>query len=95
MVERILIGAIKAYRLILSPWLGSSCRFTPTCSMYGMQAIEQHGAGAGTYLCLKRIGRCHPWCDGGHDPVPDKFHLFSSWSRRGHVSSSSSESHLP
>jgi putative membrane protein insertion efficiency factor len=95
MIERFLVGMIKAYRLILSPWLGSSCRFTPTCSLYGIQALEKHGAAAGSYLCLKRISRCHPWCDGGHDPVPDKAFVFSSWSRRGHVSSSSSESHLP
>jgi putative membrane protein insertion efficiency factor len=68
--QRFLVGAVKAYRLFLSPWIGSSCRFTPTCSAYSLQALQEHGAGAGTYLTLARIARCHPWCAGGHDPVP-------------------------
>ncbi|HET8745691.1 MAG TPA: membrane protein insertion efficiency factor YidD [Ramlibacter sp.] len=70
LAQRFLIGAVKAYRLLLSPWLGSSCRFTPTCSAYSMQALQEHGAAVGTYLTLARIARCHPWCAGGHDPVP-------------------------
>lgn len=70
MMQRLLMGLVKAYRLLLSPWLGSACRFTPTCSAYALQALEQHGAGHGSYLVLRRLGRCHPWCDGGHDPVP-------------------------
>lgn len=80
MIRALLIGLIKAYRLFLSPWLGSSCRFTPTCSAYGLQALEQHGAAAGAYLTAARIARCHPWCDGGHDPVPDTPpRLFTRW----------------
>ncbi len=80
MIRMLLIGLIKAYRLFLSPWLGSSCRFTPTCSAYGLQALEQHGAAAGAYLTAARIARCHPWCDGGHDPVPDTPpRLFTRW----------------
>jgi len=71
MLTRPLIGLVKAYRLLLSPSLGSSCRFEPTCSAYALQALQVHGAGRGSYLTLKRIGRCHPWCEGGHDPVPD------------------------
>ncbi|NNU44789.1 membrane protein insertion efficiency factor YidD [Ramlibacter montanisoli] len=71
MIRALLVGLIKGYRLFLSPWLGSSCRFTPTCSAYGLQALERHGAAAGAYLAAVRIARCHPWCDGGHDPVPD------------------------
>ncbi len=67
---RLLIGLVKGYRLLLSPWLGQSCRFTPTCSAYALQALQDHGAAAGTYLAAARIGRCHPWCEGGHDPVP-------------------------
>jgi len=55
---------------LLSPWLGSSCRFEPTCSVYSLQALEQHGAAAGSYLTLRRLVRCHPWCAGGADPVP-------------------------
>lgn len=70
MIRAALIGVVKGYRLLLSPWLGSACRFTPTCSVYSIQALEQHGAAAGTYLTLARIGRCHPWCQGGSDPVP-------------------------
>ena len=69
-VQALLVGLVKGYRLFLSPWLGSSCRFTPTCSQYSLQALQEHGAAAGSYLTLKRIARCHPWCDGGHDPVP-------------------------
>ena len=70
-IQWLLIGAVKAYRLTLSPWIGSSCRFTPTCSAYSLQALQEHGAAAGTYLTVARIARCHPWCDGGHDPVPE------------------------
>lgn len=70
MIARLLIGLVKGYRLFLSPALGSSCRFEPTCSAYALQALQDHGAGVGGYLTLKRIGRCHPWCEGGLDPVP-------------------------
>jgi putative membrane protein insertion efficiency factor len=74
-----LIGLVRAYRLLLSPWLGSSCRFDPTCSAYALVALERHGARRGGSLTLMRIARCHPWCAGGHDPVPDQSHrLFSS-----------------
>jgi putative membrane protein insertion efficiency factor len=69
--RRALIGLVRAYRFFLSPWLGSSCRFEPTCSAYALQALDRHGALGGSYLTLRRIGRCHPWCDGGCDPVPD------------------------
>jgi uncharacterized protein len=68
--QRLLIALIRAYRFFLSPWLGSSCRFEPTCSAYAFQAVEQHGAAGGSYLTLRRLARCHPWCAGGHDPVP-------------------------
>ena len=65
-----LIGVVRAYRLLLSPWLGSACRFEPTCSAYALAALERHGAAAGLALTVARIGRCHPWCEGGFDPVP-------------------------
>ena len=65
-----LMSLVKAYRLLLSPWLGSACRFEPTCSAYSLQALKQHGAVAGTALTAWRLVRCQPWCDGGHDPVP-------------------------
>ena len=62
---------IRAYQLGLSPLLGPSCRFYPSCSHYGLEAIETHGALRGTWLTMKRISRCHPWNEGGFDPVPD------------------------
>ncbi len=65
-----LMGLVRAYRLLLSPSLGSACRFEPTCSAYALQALERHGAAGGSYLTLRRLVRCNPWCDGGHDPVP-------------------------
>ena len=78
MMQTLLIGLVKGYRLLLSPWLGSACRFEPTCSRYALGALENHGAAAGTYLTIARLARCHPWCDGGLDPVPqDKPRLFS------------------
>lgn len=70
MIRPLLIGLVKGYRLLLSPWLGSACRFTPTCSAYALEALERHGAAAGSYLTLARLARCQPWCDGGHDAVP-------------------------
>ena len=70
-MARLLMALVRAYRLLLSPWLGSSCRFEPTCSVYALQALERFGATKGSYLMLARIGRCHPWCVGGLDPVPD------------------------
>jgi len=68
--QRLLVGLVKGYRLLLSPWIGNACRFTPSCSLYSIDALEQHGAAAGSYLTLARLVRCHPWCEGGHDPVP-------------------------
>jgi putative membrane protein insertion efficiency factor len=68
--QKLLVGLVKGYRLLLSPWLGSSCRFEPTCSAYSLQALQQHGATKGSYLTLYRLVRCHPWCHGGYDPVP-------------------------
>jgi len=69
-MRAVLVGIVKGYRLFLSPWLGSSCRFEPTCSAYSLQALERHGAAWGSYFTLARIARCHPWCAGGSDPVP-------------------------
>jgi len=78
MIKALLIGLVKGYRLLLSPWLGSSCRFEPTCSAYSLQALQNHGAAAGSYLTLARLARCHPWCAGGADPVPtEKPRLFT------------------
>ncbi|WP_332814801.1 membrane protein insertion efficiency factor YidD [Ramlibacter sp.] len=71
MIRALLVGLVKGYRLLLSPWLGSACRFTPSCSAYSLQALERHGAAAGSYLTLARLVRCHPWCAGGVDEVPE------------------------
>jgi putative membrane protein insertion efficiency factor len=68
--QQALVLLVKGYRLLLSPWLGSSCRFEPTCSAYSLQALQQLGALRGSYLTLHRLARCHPWCHGGFDPVP-------------------------
>ena len=68
----ILIALIHAYRWILSPFLGPSCRFLPTCSAYAEEAIGRHGAARGTWLTIKRLARCHPFCRGGIDPVPER-----------------------
>ena len=76
MMQSFLMMLVRGYRLFLSPWLGSSCRFEPTCSVYSLQALELHGAARGSYLTLHRLARCHPWCVGGLDPVPPA--LFSS-----------------
>ncbi len=70
-VARLAIGAIRAYQRWLSPLLGANCRYHPTCSSYGLEALERHGAVRGGWLAIKRIGRCHPFHEGGFDPVPD------------------------
>ncbi len=61
---------IRIYQFAISPLLGSNCRFTPTCSNYGVEAIKKYGPFKGGWLTIKRIGRCHPWGKHGHDPVP-------------------------
>jgi uncharacterized protein len=68
-VQRLLVAIVKAYRYLLSPWLGSQCRFLPTCSQYALDALDLHGAGRGSYLAARRLLRCHPGCAGGWDPV--------------------------
>ena len=69
--QQTLIGLVRAYRLLLSPWLGSHCRFEPSCSRYALGVLERHGAAVGSVLTVHRLLRCHPWCAGGHDPVPE------------------------
>ena len=61
---------IKLYQWIISPWIGPSCRFTPTCSHYASEALKKHGLFKGLWLSVKRISRCHPWGGSGYDPVP-------------------------
>lgn len=65
-----LILLIKLYQTIISPWLGSKCRYTPTCSHYGIEALKKYGPIKGLWLTAKRIARCHPWGGHGYDPVP-------------------------
>ena len=69
-MKKILLAMIRAYQLVISPMLGQHCRFTPSCSQYTSQAIDKYGAAKGSWLGLRRIIRCQPLCDGGHDPVP-------------------------
>lgn len=69
-MKAVLITLIKGYRLLLSPWWGRQCRFTPTCSEFAEEAIERHGALQGAWLAMRRVCRCHPWRAGGYDPVP-------------------------
>lgn len=68
--RRIALSIIRGYRYFLSPFFGQHCRFHPTCSVYAIEAIEQHGLTKGMWLALRRIGRCHPLADGGVDLVP-------------------------
>jgi putative membrane protein insertion efficiency factor len=68
-MQRVLIALLKGYKLFVSPLLPSACRFYPTCSEYMMEAIAKHGVGRGVWLGLKRLGRCHPFHEGGYDPV--------------------------
>lgn len=70
MLQKLAIALIRIYRATLSSFFGGACRFYPTCSAYSMQALEEHGVGLGLWLTAKRLGRCHPWCSGGYDPVP-------------------------
>ncbi len=66
----VLKALIRAYQLLVSPVMAGNCRFHPTCSAYALEAIEVHGPVAGSWLAIKRIGRCHPWGGAGLDPVP-------------------------
>ena len=70
-MKKILIGFIKLYQKVISPLTPPSCRFYPTCSHYGIEAVEKHGALKGSWLAVRRISKCHPFHEGGFDPVPD------------------------
>ncbi len=70
-MRNLLIALVYAYRFTLSPFVGYHCRFTPTCSEYALDALRHHGALRGSWLTLRRLGRCHPWHAGGYDPVPE------------------------
>jgi len=70
MIRGLVVGAIKAYRYVLSPWWGSQCRFEPTCSAYALEAVERHGCMKGGLIASRRLLCCNPWHCGGFDPVP-------------------------
>jgi putative membrane protein insertion efficiency factor len=70
LARRLFIMLVRVYQLIISPFLGNNCRYYPTCSQYTIEAIELHGIFKGTWLGMKRISRCHPFHEGGVDPVP-------------------------
>ena len=69
-MKTVLLALVRVYQYLFRPFLGANCRFYPSCSDYAREAIERHGALAGTWLALKRVGRCHPYHPGGYDPVP-------------------------
>lgn len=69
-IVALLIIPVKLYQWFLSPWLGASCRYTPTCSAYTIEALKKHGPFKGLWLSIKRILSCNPWGGHGHDPVP-------------------------
>ena len=68
----LLIAALKGYRLVVSPLYGQTCRYYPSCSAYALKSVEDHGALRGSWLAVRRLGRCHPWCEGGVDLVPSR-----------------------
>ena len=69
--EKSVIALIRLYQILLSPFLGQHCRFQPSCSRYAIEAVKRHGVIHGAWLTVTRIGRCHPWHEGGDDPVPE------------------------
>ncbi len=70
--QTVLMALVRGYRLFFKAWLGNNCRFEPSCSAYALAALQRHGAAQGSALTLTRLLRCHPWCAGGHDPVPPR-----------------------
>ncbi len=72
MLGRVLIGLVRFYQVAISSWTPASCRFTPTCSTYAIEALREHGAARGAWLSLRRILRCHPWGGFGYDAVPPR-----------------------
>jgi uncharacterized protein len=66
------MALVRGYQLALSPWIGNRCRYLPSCSEYALDALREHGALRGSWLTIRRLGRCHPWGRSGYDPVPEQ-----------------------
>jgi len=73
-MRRLMILLLSCYKVVISPFMGNHCRFYPSCSTYAIEAIETHGVFKGSYLALRRLSKCHPWHEGGVDPVPSCTH---------------------
>ena len=76
MFGRLIVLLLQAYQVVLSPHLGASCRFEPSCSNYGIEAVRRHGPWRGLWLTLRRLLRCRPWGPSGYDPVPSSWTVF-------------------
>lgn len=73
-MKYLLIGFLRAYRFAISPMYGQVCRYYPSCSAYALESVQVHGSVRGSWLAVRRLARCHPWADGGLDPVPPRRH---------------------
>ena len=88
-MKRLLVAFVRGWQLTIGAWIRPSCRFYPSCSGYAIEALQRHGAIAGTYLAARRIARCGPWCEGGDDPVPvEKPRLFTHLTHSPHNNNS-------
>ncbi len=72
-MRHLLIALLRGYRLVISPLYGDVCRYHPSCSAYALEAVQAFGSVKGSWLAVRRLGRCHPWAAGGLDPVPPRF----------------------
>lgn len=88
LIQFILIALVRFYQVAISPYFPSSCRYNPTCSHYAVKALQIHGPFKGFILAIRRIGKCHPWSEGGHDPVPPKIPQTTDWHAKHHSATS-------